>query len=62
MTVKEYQRLFRVKFKPEVEFAMQYLEDRGHRFAEDFGYTNAIPLATTAILRDLAFEEYGHGV
>lgn len=63
MTVKEYQSLFRLKFKPEVEFAMQFLEDRGGRLGSSFGYVNAIPKATELVCLEIELQEgYGHGV
>lgn len=63
MTVKQYKSLTPLKFKPEIEFAMQYLEDRGGEIGISFGYLNAIPKAAEILCLELALAEgYGPGV
>lgn len=63
MTIQEYKCLFALRFEPEVEFAMQFLEDRGGRMSVDFGYSNSLRKATDILLMEIELAEgYGHGV
>lgn len=62
MKIEDYDKQF-YPLKPEVMWAGGYLEDRGLRFGDDFGPSDAIRKATDLILMVFDEEEhYGHAV
>lgn len=46
MPFEQAEKYLGLKLSPEVRFACLYLESRGKRFCVDFGYENAVSIAT----------------
>lgn len=53
MKFEDAVRLLKLKVKPSVADACRYLESRGYRFCVDFGYQNAVGLASTVLVTEL---------
>lgn len=47
-------KMLHLKLPPEVRFACLYLEARGMRFCIDFGYQNAVAIATEIQIKALS--------